>query len=51
VFVAVMQIGVVRVLVRKPSVTVWMAVWLAFEITRRTGMLVMRIVEMAVLML
>jgi hypothetical protein len=48
-FVAVMQIGIVRVLVHNPSVMVQMAVWLASEIARQMPMLVMRVVEMTVL--
>jgi hypothetical protein len=48
-FVAMMQIAIVRVLVRKPSVLVQMAVWLAREVAWCMRVLVMRVVEMAVL--
>ena len=44
-----MQIGIVPVLVHKPSVTVQVAVWLAYDIARNMHMLVVRVVEMAVL--
>ena len=48
-FMAVMQIGIVRMFVHKPSMPVQMNVRLTDRIARRMRMLVMRVMEMAVL--